>query len=432
MAQKKGFSDVLVVLMVVLVAGGAVVGVVIPALRGEVGRFSPAGSDGSSVSATTDLLGSVSPEGDSFGVAGAGATATVSPPSTTVLQTTAVVTSTATTYAVVTSTATGSDQGSTYTASPGQASSGQDIEFFSNLTLNVSQPSSSLQKASEIAASLGGYVAYSTYSESVATVTVRVPAQNFQDALGQLESLGTVISASSSSNDVTVQYADLNATLQSLLTEQTSLLKLLDQSNSVNATLNIESVLQKTDAQINSVESSILETSRLIDYATIAIDFQTSVPRTSLPLLAKLSAVPLTGMSPLSVTFNALVSGGVQPYIVNFNFGDGTSAQGQQLIHQFAQPGRYNVTVSATDQSANVSLAWIVVTVTSPPAASGFAAFGGYVWSLFAGVVEGIVEVAAVVLPVFGVLYVAVVPAYRRMSKSKGSDQEPADSAKLR
>lgn len=331
----------------------------------------------------------------------------------------------ASTTTVATSTGEASIGAAATTNSSG-SSSGADIEFFSNLTLNVSQPSASQQKASEIAASLGGYVASSTYSGSYATMTLRIPAQNFEQAMTQLEALGSVISSSSSSDDVTVQYTDLNATLQSLLTEQTSLIKLLGESTSVNATLNIESVLQKTDAQINSVESSILETARLIDYATIGIVFQTSVPLTVVPLVVKLSATPLKGMSPLSVTFNAVVSGGVQPYIVNYNFGDGTSAQGQQLIHQFTQPGRYNVTVSATDQSGNVSLAWIVVQVTSPPVTSGVAAFGGFVWALFSGVVEGIVEVAAVVLPIFVVLYLAILPAYRRVSRARGEQAEPA------
>ncbi|MDA4114841.1 MAG: PKD domain-containing protein, partial [Thaumarchaeota archaeon] len=134
---------------------------------------------------------------------------------------------------------------------------------------------------------------------------------------------------------------------------------------------------------------------------------------------------------PLSVTFNALVSGGVQPYIVNYNFGDGTAAQGQQLIHEFTQAGRYNVTVSTTDQSGNVSLAWIVIQVTSPPLTSGFVAFGGYVWSLFTGVVEGIIEVAAVVVPIFAVVYLGVLPAYRKVSRSRGSDQAASATAKL-
>jgi PKD repeat protein len=428
MVPKKSLSKVLVVLVAFLVVGGTVVGLVIPALRGEVGGLSSGGSAGSSTPGTQIIAGIANQVGLGFGVT-AGASNLDSAPSTTVLGTT--VTSTESGYSTATSTSTVANEGSPSTNSTGQASPGGDIEFFSNLTLNVSQSSASLQKAAEIASSLGGYVAYSTYAESLATITVRVPSSNYQDALGQLEALGSIVSASSSSNDVTVQYADLNATLQSLLTEHTSLLKLLSESNSVNATLTIEAVLQQTDAKINAVESSILETGQLIQYATIGINFQTSVPHTSVPLVTKLSATPTSGMSPLSVTFNALVSGGVQPYIVNYNFRDGTSAQGQQLIHQFTQAGRYNVTVSATDQSGNVSLAWIVINVTSPPVASGFAAFGGYVWSLFAGVVEGIIEVAVVVVPIFVVVYLGVLPAYRKISKGRESGQADSGTSKL-
>ena len=89
----------------------------------------------------------------------------------------------------------------------------------------------------------------SEYGQSLATMTVRVPGQNYQGALAQLEALGSVVGATSSSDDVAVQYADLNATLKSLVTEQDSLLKLLGTANTVNATLDIESVLQKTDAK---------------------------------------------------------------------------------------------------------------------------------------------------------------------------------------
>jgi len=415
MVQKRGFPNVLVVLMAVLVLGGSVVGVVVPLLRAGHEELS------SSSSATANLSGLTSFAGSVFGITGASAGSAPAAPLTTVLGTTTIATSTVTTFSSTTET--GPDKGTTYDGSPAGIAPNSDIEFFSNLTLNVSNPSESLQKAAEIASSLGGYVASSTYSASLATVTLRVPGENYQSALAQLGALGTVVSASSSSDDVTVQYTDLNATLQSLLTEQTSLLKLLSQSNSVNATLDIESVLQKTDAQINSVESSILQTAQLIEYATIGIDFQTPVAHALSPLVVKLSATPLTGMSPLSVTLNAVVSGGVQPYFVNFNFGDGTSAQGQQLIHQFTQAGRYNVTVSATDQSGNVSLAWILVNVTSPPVASGVTAFGACVWGLFTGVVEGIIEVAAIVLPVFAVLYVGVLPAYRRFSRTKQADR---------
>ena len=142
---------------------------------------------------------------------------------------------------------------------------------------------------------------------------------------------------SSSSNDVTVQYTDLNATLQSLQAEQASLLAILSQSTNINSTLNVESRIQGVDQQINSVESEILETRTLVSYATISALIEQKAPVQ--PLALKLTATPRSGDSPLSVTFNAVVKGGEQPYIVNYNFGDGSSYQGDALIHTFTSPG---------------------------------------------------------------------------------------------
>jgi hypothetical protein len=130
------------------------------------------------------------------------------------------------------------------------------------------------------------------------------------------------------------------------------------------------------------------------------------------------------------VTFDAIVKGGVGPYVVNYNFGDGTSSEGQQLIHQFTQAGTYNVTVSATDQTGNVTLASLIVKVTAPPATSELSTFAGSVWALFSGVVEGIIEVAVVVIPIGLVAYAAGVPAWRRYSKAKEPASEKGESQK--
>jgi hypothetical protein len=316
----------------------------------------------------------------------------------------------------------------------GANSSGHSIEFFGNIAIDVKDPSASLQQVSAVAAGLGGYVAATSYDSSEngsASITLMVPAQNFQAAMAQLQGLGTVVNIQSSSNDVTVQYADLNATLSSLLTEQDSLLKLLNQSASINSTIQIESILQQTDAQINSVESQILQTAQLVNYATISVTLETAAkPSIPAPLAMKLSATPRTGLSPLSVTFDAIVKGGVGPYVVNYNFGDGTSSEGQQLIHQFTQAGTYNVTVSATDQTGNVTLASLIVKVTAPPATSELSTFAGSVWALFSGVVEGIIEVAVVVIPIGLVAYAAGVPAWRRYSKAKEPASEKGESQK--
>src|SRR5207253_3484712 len=115
------------------------------------------------------------------------------------------------------------------------ANGSRDIEFFTNLTLQATSAPSAFAKATAIAYSVGGYIAFSTETNSTALVEMRIPAANYQDALTQVEALGTLVNLRSSSNDVTVQYTDLNATLLSLEAEQASLLKILGQSTNINS-----------------------------------------------------------------------------------------------------------------------------------------------------------------------------------------------------
>ena len=72
-------------------------------------------------------------------------------------------------------------------------------------------------------------------------------------------------------------------------------------------------------------------------------------------------------MTPLAVTFNSIVTGGTGPDIVNYNFGDGTSYQGETLDPHVQQSGTFNVTVTVTDSNGNVQEAWTVIHVSTPP-----------------------------------------------------------------
>jgi hypothetical protein len=318
-------------------------------------------------------------------------------------------------------------------AAPQQTSTtGNSIEFFSNVTLRVPVPSLVLDKVSGVAYSLGGYVAYSFFTNSTALVVVRVPAQNYQHALSEIETLGTIAGAVTNSNDVTVQYTDLNATLLSLKGEQASLLKLLNQSSNINATLRVYSMVQQVNAKINEIQSENLQTKTLIDYGTIYVSLQkqsdTPPPPPTKPLSLKFTATPKSGLSPVSVTFNAIVKGGTAPYIVNYNFGDGTSARADALIHTFGQPGHYNVSVAATDSTGNVTESWTMVDVLNPPVTSSFGTFPAFVGGLFLSVVEGIAEVAVVVLPIAAVVAVTVIPLKRRFGAHQKENKESGAS----
>src|SRR5438034_3469097 len=109
---------------------------------------------------------------------------------------------------------------------------------------------------------------------------LRVPASEYQNALIQVEAIGNVTNSIATSNDVTIKYTDMNATLQSLLTERDAFVRLLNQSTRLNTTIAIEGYLQGVNAQINSVQSEILQASRLIDYATITTTFTRGAVKT--------------------------------------------------------------------------------------------------------------------------------------------------------
>ncbi|MDG6988027.1 MAG: DUF4349 domain-containing protein [Nitrososphaerota archaeon] len=312
--------------------------------------------------------------------------------------------------------------GGTAAASNGtQGSPGGDIEISTSLVLSASSPEQTASAVSALAYSVGGYVAYQSTYNSSAYVVIRVPAAEYRAVLGQVEGMGSFVSLTTNSNDVTVQYTDLNATLISLQTEQGALLKLLNESSTVNGTLAIESQLQQVNQQINEVESQILQTRTLIAYATISVTVgETSAPS---PLSLTLSVTPDNGTVPLSVTFNAVVKGGSQPYVVNYNFGDGYAAQGQILIHTYYEPGDYNVLVSVTDQNGTVVERSATVKVVAPGVGSGFSTFINTVGGLLVGVVEGIVEVAVVALPIAAVGAAILIPLRRKNQKPVRQDQ---------
>ena len=303
--------------------------------------------------------------------------------------------------------------------SPG--GNGGMIEFSTDLAITAPEPNRTASAISALAYSVGGYVAYQSTYSTAAYVVIRVPASDYQNILNQVMKLGVFVSETSNSNDVSVQYTDMNATLASLRTEQSALLKLLNQTTSINSALAVESQLQQVDSQINSVESELLQTKTLVDYSTINVTVTQTAQK--IPLTMTLSAIPVNGTAPLSVTFNAIVKGGAQPYVVNYNFGDGTATQGQVVIHTYYQAGDYKVVVTATDQNGTVAQQHTTVEVVASPSTTGVSGFFGYVGGLFLNVIEGIIEVAVVVLPLAAVCAAILIPIQRHERSQKSVKQ---------
>src|SRR5439155_745914 len=67
------------------------------------------------------------------------------------------------------------------------------------------------------------------------------------------------------------------------------------------------------------------------------------------------------------VSFAGSSSGGVSPYSFNWNFGDGSSAIGANVVHSYSSPGSYSVALTVTDSVGSISHSTASVTVQPPP-----------------------------------------------------------------
>ena len=150
---------------------------------------------------------------------------------------------------------------------------GRMVELDGYLTIQVADLKAATDQAVRLAALFNGYVASSSFDDSGsgASITLRIPEGNFTSAMHSLSSLGVVKAQSISSNDVTEQYVNLQAQLESYTTEEAALLRILNSSKTVTEALDTENAIQNTEAQINDLEGQLQVMQRLVAFGTINI-----------------------------------------------------------------------------------------------------------------------------------------------------------------
>lgn len=148
---------------------------------------------------------------------------------------------------------------------------------------------------------LGGYVEslnsnngsnyYSTsYSGSgyrndrTASMTLRIPKNNLDNFLVQVEENSNITSRSEREVDVTLDYVDLDSHKAVLLAEQERLLSFLEQAETVEEMIMLESRLSEVRYQIESMESQLRTYDNQIEYSTVYLDITEVVELTPVPV----------------------------------------------------------------------------------------------------------------------------------------------------
>ncbi len=127
--------------------------------------------------------------------------------------------------------------------------------------------------ASNLAGFLGGYVESSSRQPDSATITMRVPAAGFGEAMASLSELGKVTDRSERGEDVTGQVVDLDARIRNQQAEEVALQDLMRRTESTNDALAVRAQLGAVREQIEvlSAQRDLLRDQA--GFATIAVSF---------------------------------------------------------------------------------------------------------------------------------------------------------------
>ena len=142
------------------------------------------------------------------------------------------------------------------------------------VTIEVPNVAAALGRVRAMALTLGGYVGASeagTLDQS-ATLTLRIPADKFEDALARLHGMdGDVLSEATREQDVTTAVVDLEARLTNLQASETQYRTLLGQAVKVEDILAVQSRLDDVRGQIEQLQAQHKELTGLADLATLTV-----------------------------------------------------------------------------------------------------------------------------------------------------------------
>jgi hypothetical protein len=126
-------------------------------------------------------------------------------------------------------------------------------------------------EAVDVAEEHGGFVADSRTRERSGSITLRVPAENFDETLRELRELGTVEVESVHGRDVTADYVDLHARLRIARARRDVLLGLQADASTIEQTIRVQNALDATQFEIETLQGQL----RLLDDRTslATIDF---------------------------------------------------------------------------------------------------------------------------------------------------------------
>ena len=153
---------------------------------------------------------------------------------------------------------------------------GRDQVFTATLDIEVEVLEESVSEASTALEALGGFAANEDIDlgeSRRATVTYRVPADQFDQAMDALAAVGDLQTQQVEAQDVTSQYADLEGRVTTLRTSIGRLQGFLAEATDANQIASLEGELTRREAELESTEAQRRALADRIELSTITVSF---------------------------------------------------------------------------------------------------------------------------------------------------------------
>jgi hypothetical protein len=173
------------------------------------------------------------------------------------------------------------------------------------ITLLVKSSEVAIDGVTQLVGDVRGYIVSSQFwyqdyngeSYQYATITIGIPADQFEAVLRRLRNLSIrVVNETASGQDVTDQYVDLQSQLTNLEATRDRIKSFLDQATTVDEALHINQQLSEIEAQIEQVKGQMNYLSDRSAFSTITITINPDLP----PIPPTMTPTPIPTATPVS------------------------------------------------------------------------------------------------------------------------------------
>ena len=151
------------------------------------------------------------------------------------------------------------------------------------ITLEVRDVLGAVDALKAVATAQGGYLSSTNIQNNynnqlTGTVTIRIPEAGFDNAIAGTKALGTVRSISTSGQDVTEEYVDLQAQKTSYTNQLAQYNAIMKQSTTVEDIIKVQEQIGQVQTQLDQLNGRLNYLNNRIDLATITVYLQEPEP----------------------------------------------------------------------------------------------------------------------------------------------------------